>query len=48
MLKNSDISVKYIGATLNVVMTSCFIFRTLPGNPNYCTFVDMSVQVNCY
>jgi hypothetical protein len=47
-LKNSKISVKYIRATLNDVMTSCFIFRTLPGNPNYCTFFNMTVQVNCY
>jgi hypothetical protein len=48
MLKNSDISVKHIRATLNVAMTSCFIFRTLPENPIYCTFVNMTVQINCY
>jgi len=47
MLKNCVISVKYIEATINFVMISCFTFRTLPGNPNYCTFVNMTVQVNC-
>jgi len=48
MLKNSDISVKYIRATLSGVMTYCFIFRTLAGNRNYCTSVNMTVQVSCY